>query len=191
QMVREAPASITVITREELESKPVHGLADVLVDVEGVDVGVGVDKTGAPQISMRGMPSEYTLVLIDGRRQNTSGNVGPNNFGSTANNFIPPMSAIERIEIIRGPMSTLYGSDAMGGVVNIITRKVGTVWGGSVGMETTQQEHSQFGNLYGANFYLDGPLMDDLLGLSLRGGYFKRDDAEIAYRDVNGNEIEP
>ncbi|MDX1550230.1 MAG: TonB-dependent receptor plug domain-containing protein, partial [Lysobacter spongiicola] len=121
QMVREAPASITVITREELESKPVHGLADVLVDVEGVDVGVGVDKTGAPQISLRGMPSDYTLVLIDGRRQNTSGNVAPNNFGSTANNFIPPMSAIERIEIIRGPMSTLYGSDAMGGVVNIIT----------------------------------------------------------------------
>lgn len=191
QMVREAPASITVITREELESKPVHGLADVLVDVEGVDVGVGVDKTGAPQISLRGMPSDYTLVLIDGRRQNTSGNVAPNNFGSTANNFIPPMSAIERIEIIRGPMSTLYGSDAMGGVVNIITRKVGTVWGGSAGVETTRQEHDDFGDLYGANFYLDGPLVEDLLGLSVRGGWFKRDEADIAYQTVDGDEIVP
>jgi outer membrane receptor for ferrienterochelin and colicins len=191
QMVREAPASITVITREGLEQKPIHSLADALVHVEGVDVGVGVDKTGAPQISMRGMPSSYTLVLVDGRRQNTSGNVAPNDFGNTANNFIPPMSAIERIEIIRGPMSTLYGSDAMGGVVNIITRKVGTAWGGSVGVETTKQEHSQFGNLYGANFYLDGPLVDDLLGLSLRGGTFERDHADIAYRNLDGDEIVP
>ncbi|MGY0799149.1 TonB-dependent receptor domain-containing protein [Lysobacter sp. A286] len=191
QMVREAPASITVITHEDLEQRPIHSLADALVHVEGVDVGVGVDKTGAPQISMRGMPAEYTLVLINGRRQNTSGNVGPNNFGNTANNFIPPMSAIERIEIIRGPMSTLYGSDAMGGVVNIITRKVGTQWAGSVGIQTTRQEHAEFGDSHGTNFYLDGPLADDLLGLSLQGGYFKRDQARTTYRDVNGNQIEP
>lgn len=191
QVVREAPASITVITREELETRPIHGLADVLQDVEGVDVGVGVDKTGAPQISMRGMPSEYTLVLIDGRRQNTSGNVAPNNFGNTANNFIPPVSAIERIEVIRGPMSTLYGSDAMGGVINIITRKVGTRWGGSAGLETTVQEHAEFGDLHGANFHLDGPLIRDLLGLSVRGGWFRRDEASLAYREANGDEVAP
>ncbi|QOW22770.1 TonB-dependent receptor domain-containing protein [Novilysobacter avium] len=191
QMVREAPASITVLTREELVKQPIHSLADALVNVEGVDIGVGVDKTGAPQISLRGMPSSYTLVLIDGRRQNTSGNVAPNNFGNTANNFIPPMSAIDRIEVIRGPMSTLYGSDAMGGVINIITRKVGAAWAGSVGMETSLQEDSSFGNLYGANFFVDGPLVRDLLGLSLRGGWFKRDASDIAYTDLSGEEIVP
>ncbi|RYZ73319.1 MAG: TonB-dependent receptor [Lysobacteraceae bacterium] len=191
QMVREAPASITVLTREQLEQQPIHNLADALASVEGVDVGVGVDKTGAPQISLRGMPSSYTLVLVDGRRQNTSGNVAPNDFGSTANNFIPPMSAIERIEVIRGPMSTLYGSDAMGGVVNIITRKGGQQWSGSLGLETTRQQHEEFGDLHGADFYLDGPLLKDRLGLALRGGYFKRDDAQVVYRDVNGNEIAP
>lgn len=191
QVVREAPASITVITREELETRPVHGLADALADIEGVDVGVGVDKTGAPQVSLRGMPSEYTLVLIDGRRQNTSGNVAPNNFGNTANNFIPPMSAIERIEVIRGPMSTLYGSDAMGGVINIITRKVGTRWGGAVGVETTVQEHDEFGDLYGATFYLDGPLVADRLGLAVRGAWFKRGDAHIAYDEVDGGTAAP
>ena len=191
QVVREAPASITVITREELETRPVHGLSDILADVEGVDVGVGVDKTGAPQVSLRGMPSEYTLLLIDGRRQNTSGNVAPNNFGNTANNFIPPMSAIERIEVIRGPMSTLYGSDAMGGVINIITRKVGTRWGGSVGVETTVQEHDAFGDLHGANFHLDGPLVADRLGLALRGGWFSRDDATITYDEVDGDASAP
>lgn len=191
QMVREAPASITVITREELTQQPIHSLADALVNVEGVDIGVGVDKTGAPQISLRGMPSSYTLVLIDGRRQNTSGNVAPNDFGNTANNFIPPMSAIDRIEVIRGPMSTLYGSDAMGGVINIITRKVGTSWSGSVGMETTRQDDSAFGNLWGANFFVDGPLVQDLLGLSLRGSWFKRDASDIVYTDLDGEEILP
>ncbi len=191
QMVREAPASITVITREDLVQQPIHSLADALINVEGVDIGVGVDKTGAPQISLRGMPSEYTLVLIDGRRQNTSGNVAPNNFGNTANNFIPPMSAIDRIEVIRGPMSTLYGSDAMGGVINIITRKVGTAWAGSVGMETTRQQDSAFGSVYGANFFVDGPLIEGLLGLSVRGGYFKRDASDIAYTDLDGDEVVP
>lgn len=191
QMVREAPASISVITREELETRPVHSLADVLVDVEGVDVGVGVDKTGAPQISLRGMPSEYTLVLIDGRRQNTSGNVAPNNFGNTANSFIPPMSAIERIEVIRGPMSTLYGSDAMGGVINIITRKVGESWGGSVGAQATLQGDDAFGDQRSTEFYLDGPLAADRLGLALRGGWSRRDAAHISYQDDSGNEVEP
>lgn len=191
QMVREAPASITVITREELTQQPIHSLADALVNVEGVDIGVGVDKTGAPQISLRGMPSSYTLVLIDGRRQNTSGNVAPNDFGNTANNFIPPMSAIDRIEVIRGPMSTLYGSDAMGGVINIITRKVGTRWSGSVGMETTRQDDSAFGNLWGANFFVDGPLVEDLLGLSLRGSWFKREASDITYTDLDGDEVLP
>lgn len=191
QMVREAPASISVITREELETRPVHSLADVLEDVEGVDVGVGVDKTGAPQISLRGMPSEYTLVLIDGRRQNTSGNVAPNNFGNTANSFIPPMSAIERIEVIRGPMSTLYGSDAMGGVVNIITRKVGQEWGGSAGAQLTVQGDDAFGDQRGAEFYVDGPLVDGRLGLAVRGSWNERDAAHVQYTDESGEEVEP
>ena len=158
QVMREAPASITIITREDLQTKPWHGLAEALADVEGVDVGAAVDKTGAPSISIRGMPSDYTLILIDGRRQNAAGNVTPNNFGGTANNFIPPLSAIERIEVIRGPMSTLYGSDAMGGVVNIITRKVADAWHGSLGLDATLQQHAEFGDMNGGNFYAAGPL---------------------------------
>ncbi len=77
------------------------------------------------------MPSDYTLVLIDGRRQNAPGGVTPNGFGETSTSFLPPYSAIDRIEVVRGPMSTLYGSDAMGGVVNIITRKAGDHWVGT------------------------------------------------------------
>ena len=191
QAIREAPASITIITREDLERKPYHGLAEALGDVEGIDIGDAVDKTGAPSISIRGMPTDYTLILINGRRQNAAGNVTPNAFGGTASNFIPPMSAIERIEIIRGPMSTLYGSDAMGGVVNIITRRVAPEWGGSVGVDTTLQQHDDFGDLYSGNAYLNGPLAGDVLGLAVWGGFHKREPADITYTQDNGTEIVP
>src|SRR5690606_39130085 len=72
QDIKEAPASITVITRKQLEEKRVSNLAQALEDVEGVDVGAGTDKTGGPNISIRGMGADYTLILIDGRRQNAA-----------------------------------------------------------------------------------------------------------------------
>ncbi|MDY0020876.1 TonB-dependent receptor domain-containing protein [Arenimonas caeni] len=191
QVIREAPASISIITREQLETKPWHGLAEALADVEGIDVGAAVDKTGAPSISIRGMPSDYTLILVDGRRQNAAGNVTPNNFGGTANNFIPPLSAIQRIEVIRGPMSTLYGSDAMGGVVNIITRKVGSQWSGALALEGTLQQDNDFGDMSGGNVYAAGPLGKAPLGLSVWGGWFKRGAADVEYLDQGGDTVVP
>ena len=124
QKIKDAPASITVITAEDFKNKRINSIADALVDVEGVDISPSAGKTGGLNIRIRGMDSEYTLVLVDGRRQNSTGDISPNGFGESNNSFIPPISAIERIEVIRGPASTLYGSDAMGGVVNIITKKV-------------------------------------------------------------------
>ena len=123
QDIKEAPASITVIPREELAKGRFGSLTDALESVEGIDVGAPAGKTGGLNISIRGMPSDYTLVLIDGRRQNSAGNVTPNGFGETQTSFMPPIGAIERIEVIRGPMSTLYGSDAMGGVIQIFTKR--------------------------------------------------------------------
>lgn len=193
QAVREAPASISIITRAELEAKPWHGLAEALSDVPGIDVGAAVDKTGAPSISIRGMPSDYTLILVDGRRQNAAGNVTPNGFGGTANNFIPPLSAIERIEVIRGPMSTLYGSDAMGGVVNIITRKVSGEWRGTLGLDATLQQRNAFGDTNSGNVYASGPLgrAGAPLGLAVWGGWFNRGAADISYTETDGDVITP
>lgn len=187
QAIREAPASITVLTREQLEKERFGNLAQALESVEGIDVGAAGDKTGGMNISIRGMPSDYTLILIDGRRQNAAGNVTPNGFGGTSTSFMPPMGAIDRIEIIRGPMSTLYGSDAMGGVINIITRKVGKKWAGTVSGNYTLQEESSFGDVKGAKFYLSGPLATDVLGLSLRGSTLRRDEADISYEGLNGD----
>lgn len=187
QKLTEASASISVISNEDLQKKRYSNLAQALGDVEGIDIGQGTGKTGGLNISFRGMPSEYTLILIDGRRQNPAGNVTPNGFNETSTSFMPPMSAIERIEVIRGPMSTLYGSDAMGGVINIITKKVNTQWSGSISADYTLQEHSQYGDTGGTSFYSSGPLVDDLLGLSVRGSFWDRQESNIKFSD--GTEV--
>lgn len=180
QAIVKAPASITVLDRAELEDKRFGSLAEALQDVQGVDVGGEAGKTGGLNISIRGMPSDYTLVLIDGRRQNAPGGVTPNGFGETATSFLPPYSAIDRIEVVRGPMSTLYGSDAMGGVVNIITRKVGDDWVGTATGESTIQGDDRFGNIQSINGFAQGPVVRELVGLSLRGSVFHREASDIA-----------
>ncbi|HUD90200.1 TonB-dependent receptor domain-containing protein [Sphingobium sp.] len=184
QNIIEAPASITVLGREELQEKRFGSLAEALQDVQGVDVGGEAGKTGGLNISIRGMPSDYTLVLIDGRRQNAPGGVTPNGFGETSTSFLPPFSAIDRIEVVRGPMSTLYGSDAMGGVVNIITRKVGNRWVGTASVESTIQGDDRFGNIQSINGFAQGPIVKDLVGLTLRGSVFHREGSNI---DIPGD----
>lgn len=183
QKITDAPASISVISREDLQQKRYNNLAQALGDVEGIDIGQSTGKTGGLNISIRGMPSQYTLILIDGRRQNAAGNVTPNGFGETSTSFMPPLSAIERIEVIRGPMSTLYGSDAMGGVVNIITRKVAKEWTGSLTQDYTYQEHREFGDTRNTSIYASGPLVDGLLGLQVRGSLFNREESTLEFGD--------
>ena len=179
QRIKDAPASISVIDRADLETKRFGSLAEALQDIQGVDVGGEAGKTGGLTISMRGMPSDYTLVLIDGRRQNAPGGVTPNGFGETSTSFLPPYSAIDRIEVVRGPMSTLYGSDAMGGVVNIITRKVGDRWVGTGQVESTIQGDERFGNIQSVNAFAQGPVVRNLVGLTLRGSVFHREGSNI------------
>ncbi|MGN1056396.1 MAG: TonB-dependent receptor domain-containing protein [Comamonas sp.] len=188
QELKQAPASITVVTREELERKSVRDLAEALHGVEGIDVRGGQGKTGGFNISMRGMPSGYTLLLVDGQRTNPAGDTTPNGFGDAFNAMIPPMSAIERIEVIRGPMSTLYGSDAMGGVINIITRKVAKKWNGSVAVEGSLPQTQGEGATQKTNFYLSGPIAQDKLGIAIRGGYMNRDgyDGDLTGAPSNG-----
>ncbi len=112
---REALAATTVIDRAEIERSQATDITDILRFEAGIDLG----RTGGPgqqtSLFIRGGESNHTLVLIDGIRVNpaTSG-------GAALQNITPNM--IERIEIVRGPRSTLYGSDAIGGVINIITR---------------------------------------------------------------------
>lgn len=171
QQIKSAPASISVINREELSNKPFRDLTDALKDIPGVVVtGSGTNT----DISIRGMGASYTLILIDGKRQN-SRETRPNSDGpGVEQGWIPPLSAIERIEVIRGPMSSLYGSDAMGGVINIITRKVSKNWGGSIRMDMTKQHDKDAGDPTNAELYLNGPLINDILGVQISGKYSHR-----------------
>lgn len=189
QKITDAPASISVVTQEELARRPYTTLIDAVRDLEGVDVGETSDKTGQRTISMRGMGSDYTLVLIDGKRQNNHGDIYPNGFGGNQFNHIPPLDAIERIEVIRGPASTLYGADALGGVINIITKKDITQWHGSVTMGRTWQSNSSFGDDKTVDFNLRGPIKSGVLGVSLRGSRYQRDASSPEFeaaRDPNG-----
>lgn len=174
QKITDAPASITVVTEAELRQRPYITLIDAVRDIEGVDVGETSDKTGQRTISIRGMGSDYTLIMIDGQRQNNHGDIYPNSFGGNQFNHIPPLDAIERIEVIRGPASTLYGADALGGVINIITKKVLDRWSGSATIGRSIQEDTAFGDDMTFDANLSGPVVPGVIGLKLRGSIYKR-----------------
>ena len=186
QRINQAPASISVIPRAEIEEVRAVSIAEILNNVEGVDTVAPVGKSGGQTINIRGMGSDYTLILIDGRRQNTAGSVTPNGFGETATSFLPPVSAIEQVEVVRGPVSTLYGSDAMGGVVNIITRKIGDAWHGSASAHYTLQGDGEFGDIRGGDVYLAGPLVADRVGVSIRASRSEREQSRLTYETVAG-----
>ncbi|OAT47304.1 ligand-gated channel protein [Providencia heimbachae] len=176
QKIEDAPASISVVTREQLETKAYRDVTDALKDVPGVLVTGGGSSS---DISIRGMDAKYTMILIDGKRVDTR-STRPNSDGSgIEQGWLPPLPAIERIEVVRGPMSSLYGSDAMGGVINIITRRVQQEWTTSLRADTTITERRNSGNTGQGSFYTSGPLIDGLLGVKLQGQYSHRGEDKI------------
>ncbi|MFQ0814502.1 ligand-gated channel protein [Brucella anthropi] len=175
QNITDAPASITVVPGEELERGAYRDLTDALRDVQGVAVtGSAAEK----DIFIRGLPGTYTLLLVDGKRQSTR-DARTNGNSGFEQSFLPPANAIERIEVIRGPMSSLYGSDAMGGVINIITKKVSDTWSGSFTVDGTLQQHSRFGNSLQGSYYMTGPLVPNLVGVQLWGRGLKSEEDHI------------
>jgi outer membrane receptor for ferrienterochelin and colicin len=170
--IREAPASISVITREDIERKPVTSIGELLSTVPGVTGGLS--GTGAQsKIRLRGLPEKYTLILVDGKRQGNSAAVNyRDDLGQQDLDWISP-EMIERIEVVRGPMSSLYGSDAMGGVINIITRKIAKKWSGSSTLNYSQPSDSERGDTRQLGFNISGPLSDKF-GLRLGGNYTER-----------------
>jgi outer membrane receptor for ferrienterochelin and colicins len=131
------------------------------------------------ELSIRGMGSEYTLFLIDGKPMNgrEAYDYNQNHVGLAAN-FLPPVSMIERIEVIKGPMSSLYGSEALGGVVNIITRKVPKEWSGSIKSEYTKSLNDISNDGYQTSINIAGPIINDVLSLQTYGSILKVDEAQ-------------
>lgn len=189
QKLTDAPASISLIDQGEILARPHTNLLDILKYQEGIDIGTSRDKTGQGSVSMRGLTGEYTLYLINGKRQNNHGDIYPNNFGGNAFGHMPPAEAIERIEVIRGPASTLYGADALGGVINIITKATPDRWFGTLNVASNIQENDDFGNGLQADFYAAGPLIDNTLSLAVRGSHHESDASSPQFEpatDPNG-----
>jgi vitamin B12 transporter len=112
----DAIVPVTVITREDIELSLATDLAELLRFQAGIDIGRNGGPGQATSMFLRGTESNHTLVLIDGVR------INPGTVGGAAVQHISP-TIIERIEIVKGARSALFGTDAIGGVINIITRR--------------------------------------------------------------------
>ncbi|OQX06417.1 MAG: hypothetical protein BWK73_30940 [Thiothrix lacustris] len=114
--VDETLTPVTVITRKDIEKYQATDVAEVLRRVPGINIANGGGAGKATSVFMRGTESKHVLVLVDGVK------VGSATLGSVAFQHIP-LEQVERIEVVRGPRSSLYGSEAIGGVIQIFTRK--------------------------------------------------------------------
>ncbi len=115
--LRDATVPVTVITREDIELSLATDLAELLRFEADIDIGRSGGPGQSTSLFLRGTESNHTLVLIDGVRMNP-GTIG----GAAVQNIAPEM--IERVEIVKGARSALFGTDAIGGVINIVTRRV-------------------------------------------------------------------
>ena len=116
QTADETLASVTVITRADIERSQAQLLPEILRGVPGLTLSNNGGPGKQTSVFLRGTNSDHVLVLVDGIK------VGSATAGTTAFQDLP-LSQIERIEIVRGPRSSLYGSEAIGGVIQIFTRK--------------------------------------------------------------------
>lgn len=135
--ISRAGSAITVIEATEIEKVGARGIGEVLRSVPGLDIRERGGAGSLSNVALRGSSAGQTLVLIDGIRVgDPTGTDGALDLGSIA------VLDVERIEVLRGPQSALYGSDAMGGVVNIITRR------GGAPRRTALMEAGSFGTLH-------------------------------------------
>ncbi|WP_213610819.1 TonB-dependent receptor [Pseudoalteromonas sp.] len=179
QLLSRAAASISVLDRADIEKGFYKDLTDALRDIPGVTLTRG----GASEdVSLRGMNGQYTAILIDGKKQSGRETQPSGSGAGWEQDWLPPLDAIERIEVIRGPMATLYGSGAIGGVINIITRKDFDKFQGSIRLESTIQEDSDAGNHSQAQVYMAMPVIQDMLSASFTGLIQERKEDEI----ING-----
>ena len=111
----EAPAAMTVVGADEIRARQLETVADALRTTPGMAVGRNGGRGALTSVFPRGGESDYTLVLVDGMRVN--------GFGGGFDFSLLPLGDVERIEIVRGPQSAIFGADAIGGVVHLTTRR--------------------------------------------------------------------
>ncbi|EFU66989.1 FepA family TonB-dependent siderophore receptor [Aggregatibacter segnis] len=182
---------VSIVSEKDLAKRPVtNDISEVLRTMPGVNL-TGNSATGQRgnkrQIDIRGMGPENTLILVDGkpvtsRNAERYGVRGERNSRGDSNWI--PIEAIESVEVLRGPAAARYGSGAMGGVVNIITKPVTNDLHGSVSYYTNQPEDRKEGATNRVGFNLSGALIKDILQFRLYGNWNKTQADDVG---INGD----
>lgn len=193
----ETGSALTVITGQELEQRQTRVLSDVLREVPGVAVNRTGPMGALTQVRIRGAEGNQTLVLIDGIEVNDPASGSEYDFAHLL------AGDVERVEVLRGPQSALYGSDAVGGVINIVTRRgngapsaSAAVEGGSFGTAAGRASAGAGDDRYDVTVSVQGvrsngvSVADDRLGNSEKDGYRNGTlSAKAAVRPTDNSEI--
>ena len=180
---------VSRISKDDIDKRPAaNDISEFVRTMPGVNL-TGNTATGQRgnkrQIDLRGMGPENTLILIDGKPVNSrqSERISMRGERNTRgdSNWVP-VEEIESITVLRGPAATRYGSGAMGGVVNIVTKKVSKEFKGQVNLYANQPQDSKEGATHRIGFNLSGPIIQDTLGFRIYGNLNKTD-ADAA--DIN------
>lgn len=164
--LEQTAASVTVVTAEEIEANGDRTIVEVLRKVPGLNIVQSGGSGTITSVFMRGGNSNHTLILIDGIEvSDPTASNGAFNFAHLLTNNI------ERIEIVRGPLSTIYGSDVIGGVINIITKR-----GGGPAQATVRLEGGSFQAFNQAASLTGGT---DRIGFALSVDHFRDEGISI------------
>lgn len=182
RQLQQQSLGVSRISASDIEKRPVaNDISELVRTMPGVNL-TGNTATGQHgnkrQIDIRGMGPENTLILIDGKPV-TSRNATRISMRGERNtrgdsNWVPA-EEIESISVVRGPAAARYGSGAMGGVVNITTKKVSNEFKGSVNYYTNRPQDDKEGATNRIGFNLSGPIVKDSLSFRLYGNYNKTD----------------
>lgn len=162
-VLKDSPTSIEIIGKKEITSFRTSTLSDVMQNQTGIELSYGMGKSVSAQLN--GLSDYHVLVLIDGEKP--AGKVdGAVNLSSI------PVNSIEKIEIVKGPMSSIYGSDAIGGVINIFTKNPSEKT--SIFASSTYGTYERIDNYFRAGRILDNIFGENSsLGVSIVGGWNK------------------
>lgn len=158
------PTSVSVVDRNEIEEQQIRTVDQAVRDQAGVDVSRAGQPGGVTSVFLRGANANQTLVLIDGVRVN-------NAFNNAFDFANLPVDNIDHIEILRGPQGTLYGSEALGGVINIVTKQPAGKPAGSALVEGGSDSGFRTRESFAGKF--------DKLSLSAETSYFSTDNERI------------
>ena len=186
---------VSRISKDDIDKRPAaNDISEFVRTMPGVNL-TGNTATGQRgnkrQIDLRGMGPENTLILIDGKPVNSrqSERISMRGERNTRgdSNWVP-VEEIESITVLRGPAATRYGSGAMGGVVNIVTKKVSKEFKGQVNLYANQPQDSKEGATRRIGFNLSGPIIQDTLGFRIYGNLNKTDTDAADINAGHGND---